>query len=119
MIGDFAALILVATLLLLPWSHLPGRVGVLDALSTSTSVVCVTGLVVVDTAADYTLLGQFIILILMQTGGLAIMTFAALTFQVRWDETSWHRFAANEARLLFGDLAYNLLHLMRQFYLKG
>ncbi|MEJ2719170.1 MAG: IS1380 family transposase [Deltaproteobacteria bacterium] len=38
---------------------------------------------------------------------------------LRWDKTSCHRFAANQARLLMGVLAYNLLHMLRQFYLLG
>ncbi len=38
---------------------------------------------------------------------------------LRWDETSCPRFAANEARLLMGVLAYNLLHMLWQFYLLG
>jgi len=38
---------------------------------------------------------------------------------LRWDKTSCCRFAANEARLLMGVLAYNLLHMLRQFYLLG
>lgn len=46
-----------------------------DALFTSTSAVCVTGLTVVDTAKDYTFLGQLIIMILIQVGGLGLMTF--------------------------------------------
>ncbi len=38
---------------------------------------------------------------------------------LRWDKTSCHRFPANEARLKMGFLAYNLLHLIRRFYLRG
>ena len=38
---------------------------------------------------------------------------------LRWDRTSCRRFAANQARLLMGVLAYNLLHMLRQFYLHG
>jgi hypothetical protein len=38
---------------------------------------------------------------------------------LRWDKTSCRRFAANQARLLMGVLAYNLLHMLRQFYLHG
>ena len=38
---------------------------------------------------------------------------------LRWDKTSCHRFAANRARLLMGVLSYNLLHMLRQFYLVG
>ena len=37
---------------------------------------------------------------------------------LRWDKTSCHRFAANESRLKMGFLAYNLLHLIRRFYLR-
>ena len=38
---------------------------------------------------------------------------------LRWDKTSCHRFPANEARLKMGFLAYNMLHLIRRFYLWG
>ncbi len=38
---------------------------------------------------------------------------------LRWDKTSCHRFSANEARLLMGVLAYNLLHMLRRFYVVG
>jgi trk system potassium uptake protein len=82
LIGGFAVVIFVGALLLcLPWAQ-HGNVGFLDALFTSTSAVCVTGLTVLDTGTEYTLFGQVIILILIQTGGLGIMTFAGLTFQL-------------------------------------
>jgi hypothetical protein len=38
---------------------------------------------------------------------------------LRWDKTSCHPFAANQARLLMGVLAYNLLRTLRKFYLLG
>ncbi len=38
---------------------------------------------------------------------------------LRWDKTSCHRFGANHARLKMGALAYNLLHMLRQFYVMG
>ena len=83
LLGGFAVAILLGGVLLwLPWAHLPGRVSFLSALFTSASAVCVTGLVVVDTGADYTVLGQVIILVLIQAGGLGIMTFAALAFHL-------------------------------------
>ncbi len=50
----------------------------LDALFTSTSAVCVTGLIVEDTAVFFTPLGQGFILLLIQLGGLGILTFASL-----------------------------------------
>jgi len=72
----FATVIVVgAGLLLLPRASPPGRpCAPLDALFTSTSAVCVTGLVVRDTGADFTRLGQWIILGLIQLGGLGIMS---------------------------------------------
>jgi trk system potassium uptake protein len=81
LIGGFAAVILAGTLLLLlPWSQTKGEVGFVDALFTSTSAVCVTGLVVVDTGTVYTLFGQTVIVVLIQIGGLGIMTFAAMAY---------------------------------------
>jgi len=83
LIGGFAAIILVgAVVLWLPFCHHPGEVNFLEALFTSTSAVCVTGLTVVDTGTTYTLAGQVVVMLLIQAGGLGIMTFAALTFQL-------------------------------------
>jgi trk system potassium uptake protein TrkH len=81
LIGGFAGIILVGTLLLLlPWSQTKGGVGFVDALFTATSAVCVTGLVVVDTGTAYAPFGQVVIITLIQIGGLGIMTFAALAY---------------------------------------
>jgi trk system potassium uptake protein TrkH len=81
LIGGFAAVVLTgALMLLLPWSQTSGGVCFVDALFTSTSAVCVTGLVVVDTGTAYTLFGQTVIVVLIQIGGLGIMTFAALAY---------------------------------------
>jgi len=83
LIGGFAGVIFTGSILLwLPWAHQPGQVSYLTALFTATSAVCVTGLVVVDTGTVYTPFGQIVILLLIQTGGLGVMTFAALTFQM-------------------------------------
>lgn len=65
-----------ASLLLLP-NATNDQLSFLDALFTSTSAVCVTGLIVVDTATYFTTFGQFIILALIQIGGLGILTFAS------------------------------------------
>lgn len=62
-------------LLLLPCATIKG-ITIIDAIFTSTSAVCVTGLIVLDTAADFTLFGRLMILILIQLGGLGIMTFS-------------------------------------------
>jgi potassium uptake TrkH family protein len=53
------------------------KISFLDALFTSTSAVCVTGLSVVDTQYTFTTFGKVIIMILIQIGGLGIMTFAS------------------------------------------
>jgi trk system potassium uptake protein TrkH len=78
--ASFLLAILVGTgLLALPVSHAEGaEVGVLDALFTATSAVCVTGLVVVDTGAAFSRVGQVVILLLIQAGGLGILTLGAL-----------------------------------------
>ena len=66
-----------AIVLRLPFSH-TGNVSFSDALFTAASAVTVTGLVVVDTGTDFTLAGQIVIALLIQIGGLGLMTFAAL-----------------------------------------
>jgi trk system potassium uptake protein TrkH len=73
-----ALLILFGTAMLkLPWST-PQSLDWADALFTATSAVTVTGLSVVDTGNHFTLFGQGVILVLIQLGGLGLMTFAAL-----------------------------------------
>jgi trk system potassium uptake protein TrkH len=75
----FALLIFTGTILLmLPVSSTGEPVGCVDALFTSTSAVCVTGLTVVDTGRTFSLFGQFIIMILIQFGGLGIMTMSTV-----------------------------------------
>ncbi len=75
----FAGCILVGTVLLrLPVSAVRGALSWTDALFTSTSAVCVTGLVVVDTGHDLSGFGQAVTLLLFQVGGLGIMTFSTL-----------------------------------------
>lgn len=71
-----AIIILGALLLLLPNATYSG-ISVVNALFTSTSAVCVTGLIVVDTGSYYTFFGQSVIVLLIQLGGLGIMTFAS------------------------------------------
>jgi len=74
----FAAVIFLGTIILaLPISARAAKsLPLVDALFTSTSAVCVTGLVVVDTGSYFSLFGQTIIMLLIQTGGLGIMTLA-------------------------------------------
>lgn len=76
----FAGLILIgATLLNLPIASQDGKsIGFVNALFTAASAVCVTGLVVVNTATHWTIFGKVVILILLQIGGLGFMTLATL-----------------------------------------
>lgn len=80
LVSSFLLLILVGTVLLLLPRATPADnpISIVDALFTSTSAVCVTGLVVRDTATEFTPFGQTIILILIQLGGLGIIVFGSL-----------------------------------------
>lgn len=74
LLGFLCAIIMGALLLILPISHNGSQnISLLDALFTSTSAVCVTGLVVKDTATTWSGFGQGVILFLIQIGGLGIM----------------------------------------------
>lgn len=77
-IASFILLILIGTgLLMMPaMSTAPGGVGFLDALFTSTSASCVTGLSVISAASDFSIKGQIVILFLIQLGGIGIVSFA-------------------------------------------
>ncbi|MDR0880090.1 MAG: TrkH family potassium uptake protein [Clostridioides sp.] len=74
----FAAVILVGSLLLtLPIATVSRVSGsYIDSLFTATSAVCVTGLVIADTGTHWSLFGQIVIILLIQTGGLGFMTVA-------------------------------------------
>lgn len=72
---SFISFILIGSILLiLPPFH-SNSLSYIDALFTSTSAMCVTGLIVKDTGKDFTIFGQTVILTLIQTGALGIMTF--------------------------------------------
>ncbi len=73
----YLAAILVGTVLLvLPVSSAGRPTTVVDALFTAASAICVTGLTVVDTGTHFSSFGQSVILLLIQAGGLGIMTFS-------------------------------------------
>jgi trk system potassium uptake protein TrkH len=83
LILSFLMIILVGAMLLMtPFATADGRgLGVIDALFTATSAVCVTGLIVVDTATHFTLFGKILVLVLIQAGGLGIML---LSYTASW-----------------------------------
>ncbi len=73
--SSFAMVIAIGAILLsLPLATVGNQIHFLDAVFTATSAVCVTGLIVQDTSSFFTPFGQGVILVLMQLGGLGIMT---------------------------------------------
>lgn len=77
----FALTILLGAILLhQPFSLKGTSISWLDALFTATSATCVTGLIVVDTGSFFSPIGQSIILVLIQLGGLGIMSYTSLVF---------------------------------------
>lgn len=99
LISFFLIIAIGAGLLLLP-NATNGKLSLVDALFTSTSAVCITGLIVQDTATFFTGLGQTIILILIQIGGLGIMTFAGFIGHMFTGGASYQQ------RLLLGEFSY-------------
>ena len=96
----FAIVILVGSLLLmLPVSTADGeKTPFIDALFTSTSAVCVTGLVIHDTAEYWSMFGQLIILLLIQIGGMGVITVVASFLIVSGQRIGlMHRSAMQEA----------------------
>ena len=79
-VGSFLGLVLFGTALLylLPGIYTGERLGFIDTLFTATSAVCVTGLIVVDTATYFTPFGQAVLLFLIQLGGLGILSLTTL-----------------------------------------
>lgn len=78
-VGFVLVICLGAALLSLPAATVPGRdTGFVDALFTAVSATCVTGLITVDTASQWTAFGKVVILALIQIGGFGIMTLATL-----------------------------------------
>ena len=76
-IFSFGSIILTGALFLMMPQSSTSHISFVDAVFTSTSAVCVTGLTVVNTATGFTMMGKAIILALIQIGGLGIMTFTS------------------------------------------
>ncbi|MBR2338750.1 MAG: Trk family potassium uptake protein, partial [Clostridia bacterium] len=83
-LGFLAVVLLGAYLLCLPIAVNDGvsPLNFVDALFTSTSAVCVTGLTVVNTGLTFSLFGKIVLICLIQVGGLGFMTVAAILFMV-------------------------------------
>ncbi len=78
-LGFAGAIIAGTLLLLLPFATKSGKcAGFMNAFFTATSAMCVTGLVVQDTSTYWSVFGQVVILLLIQIGGMGVVSFAAL-----------------------------------------
>ncbi|HET8736096.1 MAG TPA: potassium transporter TrkG [Pricia sp.] len=76
-VGSFALIALMGTFLLMLPAATANGISFVDALFTATSATAVTGLIVVDTATEFTLFGQSVIMVLFQLGGLGMLTFTS------------------------------------------
>ncbi|MBN1985148.1 MAG: ATPase [Prolixibacteraceae bacterium] len=94
---SFLVIIVIGALLLMLPETTHSRISFIDAMFTSTSAVCVTGLLVVDTGSFFTESGQTIIILLIQIGGIGIMTFASyFSYFFRGDSTYKSQLAIRE-----------------------
>jgi Trk-type K+ transport system membrane component len=115
-IGSFTLLIFLGAALLKLPNASTSYTSNINALFTSASAVCVTGLIVVDTATHFTPFGQLILLLLIQTGGLGFMTFAGLLAYALAGNASF------KAQLAFTDIMSrrklgNIMHFIYQVVL--
>ncbi len=108
---SFIALILLGGIILsLPMCSTV-ETSFVDALFTATSAACVTGLIVVDTSSHWTMFGQIVILLLIQLGGLGIMTFTSFIILIFARRLSlWDRDIMEYS--LGGDKSQPLAHLL-------
>jgi trk system potassium uptake protein TrkH len=105
------AIMLGAFALHLDVSHPGGPLSIMDALFTATSAMCVTGLAVVDTGSYFSVLGQNVILVLIQLGGLGIMTFTTLIIHLMGKHVSLNdRIAVGQS--LLHDPSFSLLRFL-------
>ncbi|MEN6340393.1 MAG: potassium transporter TrkG [Clostridiaceae bacterium] len=90
-LGFVVVILTGALLLMLPISSKDGSsLSFVNALFTATSASCVTGLVVVDTGTYFSLFGQIVVILLIQLGGLGIMTISMILFALTGRRISLH-----------------------------
>ncbi len=113
--AGFALVIFLGTILLLMPRSTVGGISVIDALFVSTSAVCVTGLTPVDVATTFTPNGQIVIALLIQIGGLGVMTLTSF-FAVFFMGSMglYNQFALKDmvSSDTFSSLVATLLHIL-------
>ena len=103
-----------AALLMLPFASTPGTSTTFStALFTATTSVCVTGLVVVDTYSQWSLFGQAVILLLIQIGGLGVVSVGAVIMHARK-----HKITLGEKKLIEDSLNVDERRSLRSFLLR-
>ena len=101
--GYVFIILLGAVMLSLPVSHI-GELRFIDALFTSTSATCVTGLIVTSTSENFTFIGELIILTLIQIGGIGYMSLVIIFFLFVKDHLSFDEKRATKLSLDLPDL---------------
>lgn len=105
LVSFFIMLFIGAILLMLPISLQSGQFGnFLDSLFTATSALCVTGLVVNDVNLTYTIFGKFIIILLIQLGGLGVLTFSSMVILTISSKMGYYT-----KKIVSEDINYNIL----------
>lgn len=120
LVSSFFLLCLTGSVLLaLPVSGVRGGIAPIDAAFTAVSAVCVTGLVVLDTPKDFTLWGQGFILVLIQLGGLGIMSITTIALHAFGHRLSLRheRLAATMAESSHRDLIQSLALVLKCTFL--
>ncbi len=116
LISFVTVIILGAFFLSQPFSLADSKLSFIDALFTSTSATCVTGLAVVDTASHFSIIGKIILLILIQLGGLGVMSFSVLfLFFLRGKFSIGNREIIQETLALFGKI--NIADLLKSVFI--
>ena len=101
--GYVFIILLGAVMLSLPMSHI-GELRFIDALFTSTSATCVTGLIVTSTSENFTFIGELIILTLIQIGGIGYMSLVIIFFLFVKNHLSFDEKRATKLSLDLPDL---------------
>ncbi len=91
LLGFALAIVVGGVLLALPVSSTGEPIPIVDAFFTATSAVCVTGLSVVDLETGFSRFGQVVILLLIQVGGLGIMTLSSMILMMLGQRVSLNR----------------------------
>ena len=102
-IGYLAIIFIGAVLLSLPLSHI-GDLRFIDAIFTATSATCVTGLIVTSTSENFTIIGEVIIITLIQIGGIGYMSLVIIFFLFVKDNLSLDDKRATKLSLDLPDL---------------